>query len=249
MLQHDEQIGLVPRKLEEMGIAYDTVVIYSTDNGPEHSTWPHGSTTPYRSEKVTTWEGGLRVRKMVHRRGHIPAGNVLNGIHCGEGVHTTLAHIAGAPDIPAKLAAGDKLGGEINHRCYIDGLDQLAYWTGKTDTFARHSFYYYSESHLQAMRWNQWRIHFTVRDGYYGSAKQLEIPWLFNIRQDPFESYEQAPGPRAEQSQNKSGIMNSMLHEMHEHLSTFKDYPPRQEASSLNIDEMIKKMAESKLGQ
>ncbi|MEN5206555.1 arylsulfatase [Stenotrophomonas terrae] len=249
MLQHDEQIGLVLRKLEEMGIADDTVVIYSTDNGPEHSTWPHGSTTPYRSEKMTTWEGGLRVPMMVRWRGHIPAGRELNGIHCGEDVFTTLAHIAGAPDIPAKLAAGDKLGGEINHRCYIDGLDQLAYWTGKTETSARHSFYYYSESHLQAMRWNQWKIHFTVRDGYYGSAKQLEIPWLFNIRQDPFESYEQAPGPRAEQSQHKSGIMNIMLHEMHEHLRTFKDYPPRQEASSLNIDEMIKKMAESKLGQ
>lgn len=95
MLQHDEQIGQVLQKLEALGIEDDTVVIYSTDNGPEHSTWPHGSTTPYRSEKMTTWEGGLRVPMMVRWRGRIAARTELNGIHCGEDVFATLAAIAG----------------------------------------------------------------------------------------------------------------------------------------------------------
>jgi arylsulfatase len=240
MLQHD---GQVLQKLDALGIEDDTVVVYSTDNGPEHSTWPHGSTTPYRSEKMTTWEGGLRVPMMVRWRGRIAARTELNGIHCGEDVFATLAAIAGCPSIKERLAEGDPIGSNTLYRCHVDGLNQMDYWIGKITTSARNSFFYYSKSHLQAVRCNQWKIHFSLRDGYYGSVKQLEIPWLFNVRQDPFESYEQAPGPRAEQSQHKSGIMNIMLRELGEHLETFKAYPPRQEATTLNIDEMISRTA------
>jgi arylsulfatase A-like enzyme len=245
MLQHDEHVGLVLKKLDDMGIADDTVVIYSTDNGPEHSTWPHGSTTPYRSEKMTTWEGGVRVPMMVRWPGHIPAGSELNGIHCGEDVFTTLAAIAGAPDIKERLAKGDRLGTDVNHRCYIDGVNQLAYWTGKSSESARDIFYHYAESHFQAIRWKQWKVHFSTRSGYYGSSTTLEIPWFFNIRQDPFESYDQAPGPRADISQRHTGIGNVILSKIHEHLATFAKYPPRQAAATLNIDALIETMTRS----
>jgi arylsulfatase A-like enzyme len=246
MLQHDEHIGLVLKKLDDLGIADDTVVIYSTDNGPEHSTWPHGSTTPYRSEKMTTWEGGIRVPMMVRWPGHIPSGRELNGIHCGEDVFATLAAIAGAPDIKERLAKGDKLGSsELTYKCHIDGLNQLNYWTGATDKSARNIFYYYAESKLQAVRWNQWKIHFVTRSGYYGVQTELEIPWFFNIRQDPFESYDQAPGPRALISQEHSGIGNIVLTLVGEHLATFKEFPPRQKATSLNIDKLMDQMNQS----
>lgn len=245
MLQHDEHIGIVLQKLDEMGIADDTVVIYSTDNGPEHSTWPHGSTTPYRSEKMTTWEGGIRVPMMVRWPGRIPARSELNGIHCGEDVFVTLAAIAGAPDICERLAKGDKLGTEVNHRCHIDGVNQLDYWTGKSRESAREIFYYYSEAHFQAIRWKQWKLHFTLRDGYYGSSTHLELPWIFNLRQDPFESYDQAPGPRADITQHHTGIANILLDKIHEHLATFKEYPPRQEAATMDIDAMIASLTQS----
>jgi arylsulfatase len=243
MLQHDEHIGLVLKKLDDLGIADDTVVVYSTDNGPEHSTWPHGSTTPYRSEKMTTWEGGIRVPMMVRWPGHIPAGRELNGIHCGEDVFATLAAIAGAGDIRGRLAKGDKLGSaDLTYKCHIDGVNQLDYWTGKTDNSARNLFFYYAESKLQAVRWNQWKMHFVTRNGYYGVQTELEIPWFFNIRQDPFESYDQAPGPRALISQEHSGIGNIVLTLVAEHLATFNEFPPRQKATSLNIDKLMEQM-------
>jgi arylsulfatase len=137
---------------------------------------------------------------MVRWPKHIPAGSELNGIHCAEDVFVTLAAAAGAPDIKERLAKGDKLGTDVTHRSYIDGINQLDYWTGKTSESARDIVFYYAEAHLQAMRWRQWKLHFAVRDGYYGSTKSLEIPFFFNVRQDPFESYEQAPAPRAEVS-------------------------------------------------
>jgi arylsulfatase len=243
MLQHDEHIGVVLRRLDEMGIADETVVVYSTDNGPEHSTWPHGATTPYRSEKMTTWEGGVRVPMMVRWPGHIRPGTELNGIHCGEDVFVTLSAIAGAPDIRARLAEGDLLGTDVNHRCYIDGVNQLDYWTGTTTESARDTFFYYAESQLQAVRWKQWKLHFTIRSGYYGSTIQLEMPWLFNLRQDPFESYDQAPGPRAELMQEHLGILGYVIALIQQHVATFKEHRPRQEATTIRIDSLLTKMS------
>lgn len=249
MLQHDEQIGAVLKWLDDQGLTEDTIVIYSTDNGPEHSTFPHGSTTPYRSEKMTTWEGGVRVPMMVRWPGQIPAGSELNGIHCGEDVFVTLAAAAGAPDVADKLAKGADLGSGVTYKCHIDGLNQLDYWTGRSTESARDIVYYYAESHFQALRWRQWKMHLVTREGYYGQSSELEIPWLFNVRQDPFESYDQAPGPRANVSQHKSGLLNIMINKITEHLGTFRDFPPRQEATSLKVDDMIEKITRTSAGR
>ncbi|MFY4730028.1 sulfatase-like hydrolase/transferase [Nitrospira sp. BLG_2] len=110
MVQHDENVGAVLKKLDELGIANNTIVLYSTDNGPEHSTWPYGATTPYRSEKMTTWEGSIRVPMMVRWPGKIPAGTELNGVQSHEDVFVTLAAVAGATDVKQRLAKGDALG-------------------------------------------------------------------------------------------------------------------------------------------
>lgn len=235
VIQHDEHIGMILKHLEEMGAADNTIVIYSTDNGVEHSTFPHGGTTPFRSEKMTTWEGGVRVPMLVRWPGKIPAGSELNGIQSHEDVFTTLSAAAGVPDIRERIAAGDKLGTDVEHKNYIDGVNNLDYWMGKSDKSARDEYLYYMESRLMAVRVNQWKAHFATRDGYYGPTTKLEIPWLFNLRQDPQESYEQAPGPRATTSQQKSYLFNEILDRLSAHMATIAKYPPRQKGSSLSI--------------
>ncbi|MBO3273825.1 arylsulfatase [Pseudomonas schmalbachii] len=238
MLQHDEDVGSVLKKLEDLGVADNTIVIYSTDNGPEHETWPFGGTTPYRSTKMTTWEGGIRVPMLARWPGHIQAGSELNGIQSHEDLFTTLAVAAGVPDVRERLAKGDDFGTGVVKKNYIDGVDNLAYWQGKSDHSARNFMLYYAESRLQAVRLNQWKAHFYTRDGYYGSTTTLDIPWMFNLRQDPFESFEQAPGPRAYLLQKKAHVLYAMTGLIGEHLKTFKDFPPVQEGMSLSFDKL-----------
>ena len=235
VIQHDEQVGMVLKRLDDMGIADNTIVIYSSDNGVEHSTYPHGGTTPFRSEKMTTWEGGVRVPMLVRWPGKIKPGSELNGIQSHEDVFTTLAAAAGVDDIRERIAKGDKLGTPVEKKNHIDGVNNLAYWTGQTNESARDEFIYYAESRLQAMRVNQWKAHFFVRDGYYGTTTKLEIPWLFNIRQDPYESYEQAPGPRATLSQQKTYLFNDIMERLGRHMASLQKYPPKQKGSSLSV--------------
>jgi arylsulfatase A-like enzyme len=235
MIQHDEEVGTVLKRLDEMGVADNTIVIYSTDNGVEHSTYPHGGTTPFRSEKMTTWEGGVRVPMLVRWPGKIPKGSELNGIQSHEDLFTTLSAAAGVADIRERIAKGDKLGTNVEHKNHIDGVNNLDYWTGKATESAREEFIYYAESRLQAIRVNQWKAHFFVRDGYYGTTTKLDIPWLFNVRQDPYESYEQAPGPRAMVTQQKTYLFNEITDRLGRHMETLRKYPPKQKGSSLSV--------------
>lgn len=239
MLQHDDNVGSVLRKLDELGVADNTIVIYSTDNGPERDTWPQGGTTPYRSMKMTTWEGGVRVPMMVRWPGHVPARSELNGIQSHEDVFTTLAAAAGVPDVRERAARGDAFGTDTIKRNFIDGVDNLAYWTGKSDRSARDFFFYYSESRLQALRIHQWKMHFFTRDGYYGTTAKLEIPWLFNIRQDPFEYYDQAPGPRATLTQQKQFVFHFGTDLIMAHLKSLQDFPPPQAGTSLSLADIL----------
>jgi arylsulfatase len=135
MLQHDHDIGVVLDFLKEQGLEDDTIVWYTTDNGPEHSSWPHGATTPWRGEKMTTYEGGVRVISMLRWPGHIKPGQVLNGIQCHQDMFTTLAAAAGVPDVFEKVKAEKKQ--------YLDGVNNLDYWTGKSKESARDAFFYY----------------------------------------------------------------------------------------------------------
>ena len=145
MIQHDENVGSILDWLDANGVADDTIVIYSTDNGVEHSTFPHGGTTPFRSEKMTTWEGGVRVPMLVRWPDRIEPGTELNGIQSHEDVFTTLSAAAGVADIRERIAAGDTLGTDVEHKNYIDGVDNLDYWCGATDESARDAYVYYAE--------------------------------------------------------------------------------------------------------
>jgi arylsulfatase len=245
MLQHDENVGMVLDKLDKMGIADNTIVIYSSDNGPEHVTYPHGATTPFRGEKMTTWEGGVRVPMLVRWPAKIKAGGELNGLQSHEDVFTTLAAAAGITDIRERIAKGDDLGTGTVKKNYIDGANNLDYWTGKTDKSARDEYLYYAESNLQAIRVNQWKMHFYTRNGYYGTTTKLELPYIYNVRQDPFESYSQFPMLNNNMFQHKTYMFNAALERIMTHLKTLQKYPPKQKAGTLSIGEMVKGVVNS----
>jgi arylsulfatase len=242
MLQHDEEVGGLLNKLKDLGLDQNTIVVYSSDNGPEHSTWPHGATTPYRSEKMTTWEGGVRVPMLLRWPGQVKPGTELNGIQSHEDLFTTLAAAGGMPDIKAQLAQGDALGTAVSKKSFIDGVDNTRYWTGAAPESARRTFFYYEESALRAIRIDQWKVSFGTRDGYYGTSTTHPIPLLVNLRQDPFESFLQAPGPRAEISQRKTYMFNMVLESLYQHVGTLKAFPPTQKAASLDVNQIIQSL-------
>lgn len=244
MIQHDEEIGALLAELDRMGISKNTIVIYTSDNGAEHSSFPEGGTTAFRSEKMTTWEGGVRVPMLLRWPGHVPAGSVRNGIQAHMDLFTTLAAAAGVPDIASRLAHGDTLGTAVEKRGYIDGVNQLDYWTGKAAASSRDEFLYYSESGLQAIRVGNWKAHFAVRDGFYGSTTKLELPWLYNLRQDPYESYPQTQGTVENQLQHKSWMFNLLVNRIMQHARSLQQYPPSQKATTLSIDKLISQFAQ-----
>jgi arylsulfatase A-like enzyme len=242
MLQHDEEVGGLLDRLKALGLEQNTIVVYTTDNGPEHSTWPHGATTPYKGEKMTTWEGGVRVPMLLRWPGRVAPGTELNGIQSHEDLFTSLATAAGAVDIVARLAKGDALGTAVVKKSFIDGVDNTRYWSGAAPESARQSLFYYEESALRAVRLNQWKIHFGSRSGYYGTSTSYPLPLLVNLRQDPFESYLQAPGPRAEITQHKSYMFNMVLEALHQHIGSLQAYPPTQKAASLDVNQIIQSL-------
>ena len=182
MLQHDHDIGLVLDFLKQNGLDDNTIVWYSTDNGPEHSSWPYGATTPFRGEKMTTFEGGVRVSRCYAGRAWSKPGQVLNGIQAHMDMFTTFAAAAGVPNVIEQMKQEKKQ--------YIDGINNLDYWTGKSSESARDNFLYYYESKLSAIRMGPWKFHFSTREHYYDNLAARTMPLIFNLRSDPFESYD-----------------------------------------------------------
>ena len=193
MLDHDDTVGSMLDLLDELGIAENTIVMYSTDNGPHMNSWPDAGMTPFRNEKNSNWEGAYRVPAMVRWPGRIPAGSVLNGIISHTDWFVTLLSAAGAPDIAERLRAGTDLNG-TTYKVHLDGHDQLAYITGQTDESPRKHFFYVSDDgDLTAMRFDNWKFVF-LEQRCTGTLAiwaepyvELRVPKLFNLRTDPYE--------------------------------------------------------------
>jgi arylsulfatase A-like enzyme len=246
MIQHDENVGEILKKLDDLGVANNTIVIYSTDNGPEHSTYPYGSTTPYRSEKLTGWEGSVRLPMLVRWPGHIAPGTDLNGFCSHEDVFMTLAAAAGVPDVKERLLKGDAFGTDVVKKNYLDGYNMVDYWTGKTSESPRNSLIIYNENEIVAVRIAAQKVHFSIKDGYYGPSTKLEMAYAFNIRQDPFESYEQVPGPRATLTQSHTFMQYQVMDLLKAHFQSLMDYPPAQSGSTLSFDKMMEMIPKPK---
>ena len=230
MLQHDHDMGLVLDFLKENGLDENTIIWYSTDNGPEHSSWPHGATTPFRGEKMSTYEGGVRVISMLRWPGVIKSGQVLNGIQGHQDMFTSLAAVAGVTDVAAKMKAEKKQ--------YIDGVNNLPYWKGETKESARNHIFYYYESKLTAMRMGPWKFHFSTKEDYYANLIPRTVPLVFNLRMDPFESYDNKDS-YGHLLQKVSWLIQPIGELMGEHLKTLAEYPPVQGGKTFDMSNVV----------
>jgi arylsulfatase A-like enzyme len=193
MIDHDKNVGQVLDALDKLGIADDTIVIYSTDNGPHRNTWPDAGTTPFRSEKNTNWEGAFRVPEMIRWPGKIKAGTVSNDIIQHHDWLPTLLAAAGDPDVSDKLKKGYQIG-DVEYKVHIDGFNLLPYLMGEVEHSPRRGFFYFSDDgELVAMRFENWKVVF-VEQRCQGTLQiwaepftPLRVPKLFNLRTDPFE--------------------------------------------------------------
>ena len=192
MVEHDGHVGKLLDKLDELGIADNTIVMYSTDNGAECLSWPDGGWTPFRGEKDTNWEGGWRVPCAIRWPGVIKAGTVSNEIFSHTDMLPTLAAVAGEPDIVEKLKKGHKAGNKT-FKVHIDGYNLLPYLKGEVKENPRKGFFYWSDDgDLLAVRYENWKLHFMEQRAHGFEVWQepfvtLRFPSLYNLRSDPFE--------------------------------------------------------------
>jgi arylsulfatase len=189
MVEHDDMVGKVLKKLDDLGIADNTIVIYSTDNGAETFSWPDGGTTPFYGEKGTTWEGGFRVPMMVRWPGTIKPGTIYNDIISHEDWMPTLLAAAGEPDVVEKLKKGHRANGK-KWKVHADGYDFGPYFKGETDEGPREEIFYFSQGgELNAIRVENWKIHFATTQGNIASGVRVVTSWpiLINLRADPYE--------------------------------------------------------------
>jgi arylsulfatase len=252
MIEHDATIGTILKALDDLGIVNDTIVLYTTDNGPHQNTWPDAGTTPFRSEKDTNWEGAFRVPCLIRWPGHIHPGSLSNEIVSGLDWCPTLLAAAGEPDIKQKLLTGYQAVGKT-FKVHLDGYNQLPYLMDQQPNGARKEYFYFNDDgDLVAVRYENWKVVFeeqrvngTMRIWAEPFTK-LRMPKLFNLRADPYE--------RADITSNTyydwlvsdgAGIFIASQPIVGQFLATFKDYPPSQRPSSFSIDQIVEKMQKS----
>ena len=248
MIDHDKNVGSILDEIDKLGIAENTIVIYGTDNGPHMNTWPDAAMTPFRGEKNTGWEGGFRVPCMVRWPGKIKAGTVSNEIMSNLDWAPTLLAAAGEPDIKQKLLKGHKAAGK-KFKVHLDGYNFLPYLTGDEMTDPRVEFFYFSDDgDLLALRYGNWKMHFKVQDQagtlriWQREFENLRIPYLFNLRTDPYERATITSNDYWNWYIRHVFLLVPAQDVVGKFLATFKEYPPRQEAASFTIDQVLQKM-------
>ena len=247
MVEHDMHVGELLAMLDEMGIADNTIVIYSTDNGPHYNTWPDAGTTPFRSEKNSNWEGAYRVPTFVRWPGQFPAGETLNGIVAHEDWLPTLAAAAGDATIKDKLATGVELNGRT-YRNYIDGENMLAYFRGEAENSPRQNFFYVNDDgQVVAIRYDDWKVVFLENRGQaFGVWREpftsLRVPLLFNLRRDPFEKAQHNSNTYNDWFLDRPYVLVPLQQMAARFLLTMKEYPPSQTPGSFNLEKIQKQL-------
>ena len=245
MVEHDLHIGRFLALLDELGIADNTVVFYSTDNGPHYNSWPDAAATPFRGEKNTNWEGGWRVPAMVRWPGHIAAGSWNNQIVHHMDWLPTFASIAGDDQVKDKLLKGVKLG-DRKYTVHLDGYDMVPLLTGRTDAGPRHEIFYFSDDgDLTALRYDDWKLVF-MEQRAQGTLRvwaepftPLRLPLMFNLRRDPYERAQITSNTYYDWMIDRAYLLVPAQAYVGGFLATFKDYPPRQKAASFSLDKVM----------
>ena len=244
MVVHDEQIGQMLDKLDELGVADNTIVMYSTDNGPENDTWPDAANTPFRSQKDTNWEGAWRVPCFIRWPGKIKAGTEFNGIMNHQDMLPTLLAAAGDPNISEKLKNGYKAG-DKNFRVHIDGFNMLPYLTGEVKESPRTYFFYVSDDgDIMALRVGDYKLAFEVQRALTTNVwaeplVKLRVPHIFHLRRDPFERADFNSNVYWDWVFDHIPYLYLAQAVVQTQIDNFVKYPPRQKAASFNLDTVM----------
>ncbi|MGB7825702.1 MAG: sulfatase-like hydrolase/transferase, partial [Pseudolabrys sp.] len=246
MVEHDGQVGQLLKKLDDLGIANNTIVIYTTDNGAEAFSWPDGGTTPFRGEKNTNWEGGYRVPAMVRWPGLVPPRTEINDIFSAEDWATTLVAAAGEPDIKNKLLQGYDAAGK-KFQVHLDGYDQRDLLARKGPDQRREFFYWTDDGNLAGLRYEQWKAVFMEQkahglDVWAQPLVPLRLPYLFNLRSDPFERSQYEAGDYVRWFVEHAFVLVPAQALVAQHLMSFQQFPPRQKPGSFSVEQALEKL-------
>jgi arylsulfatase len=248
MVEHDGHVGKLLKAIDDLGIADNTIVLYTTDNGPHMNTWPDGAMTPFRSEKDTNWEGAFRVPCMIRWPGKIKPGSVSNEIVSGHDWLPTLLAVAGEPGISEKLLKGHEAAGK-KFKVHLDGFDQSAYLTGQAEHSPRKGFFYFNDDgDLVSLRVENWKVVFMEQRApgtlriWAEPFTPLRVPKLFDLRADPFERADVTSNTYYDWFLSQPYLLYFAQAATVKFLETFKEFPPRQRAASFSIDQAVDKM-------
>jgi arylsulfatase len=248
MIDHDKAVGKVLALLDELGIANDTLFMYSTDNGPHMNSWPDAGMTPFRSEKNSNWEGAFRVPAMVRWPGHIAPGSVSNEIVSHMDWLPTILAAAGDPDITKKLLTGYQVDSprKKTFKVHLDGYNMVPMLEGKVKASPRQEFFYFSDDgDLLGLRYDNWKLVF-AQQRVPGTMQiwtepfvKTRIPYIFNLRTDPYERATITSNTYWDWIFDHAFMLVPAQQKVGEFLATFKEYPPRQKAASFSVDEVL----------
>ncbi len=245
MIDHDKNVGQLLALLDDLGIANNTFVFYSTDNGPHENSWPDAGTTPFRNEKNSNWEGAFRVPAMVRWPGHIKAGSVSNEIVSHMDWLPTFLALAGDPEVTEKLLKGYQVG-KKNFKVHLDGYNLLPYLTGQTAEGPRKEFFYFSDDgDMLGLRYDNWKMVFAQQrvEGtlqiWFEPFVKTRVPYLYNLRTDPYEHASITSNTYWDWFIDHAYLLVPAQAYVAKFLATFKEYPPRQKAASFTIDEVL----------
>jgi arylsulfatase A-like enzyme len=252
MVDHDRYVGRMLDKIDELGISENTLVLYSTDNGPHFNTWPDAGITPFRSEKNTNWEGAFRVPAFVRMPGTIPAGEIRNGIVSHQDWLPTLLAMAGLPDVKQRLLKGHQSNGR-SYKVHVDGYDILPYLKGEVEDSPRKEYLYVNDDgQLVALRFEDWKLVFMEQRAktmalWAEPFVPLRVPKIFHLRRDPFERADENSNTYYDWLLDHVFLLIPAQQYVANVIETLKQYPPRQKPASFNLDRVMEQLSEGGL--
>jgi arylsulfatase A-like enzyme len=246
MVEHDEMVGQLLKQLDDLGIANNTIVLYTTDNGAEVFSWPDGGTTPFHGEKNTSWEGGYRVPAMIRWPGVVKPGSEINGVVSHEDWVPTLVAAAGEPNVKEKLLTGYKAAGKT-FKVHLDGYNLTDYLTGKSEDPRKEFFYWTDDGNLAALRVERWKMLFMEQraeglEVWQDPLVTLRFPKLIDLRGDPFEIAQKVAGSYDHWRLDRAYMVLPAVAIVSQHLKSYAEFPPRQKPGSFNLNEVLEKL-------
>jgi arylsulfatase len=246
MVELDGYVGQLLQKVEDLGVADNTIVLFTTDNGAEVMSWPDGGTTPFRGEKATNWEGGFRVPMLIRWPGVIEPGRVINDMAAHEDLIPTFAAAAGEPNLVEKVKAGYQAG-DKTFKVHLDGYNLIPFLKGEAPDPRNQFIYWSDDGDLIAIRYGNWKSVFKEQNNegigvWEGEFTNLRVPKLFNLRADPYECGDESI-LYDKWMVDRAFVQVPMQALAAQWLSTFREFPPRQKPASFNLDAVMEQMS------